>query len=63
MKRELKVHICFDCANMFTRYRKAHPDEKGTESAGFAIEASLVMYRKAHPDEKGTERRNPLRGF
>ena len=41
---------------MISLNRKAHPDEKGTESLmGQSAEAEK-MNRKAHPDEKGTER-------
>ncbi len=37
--------------------RKAHPDEKGTESfTRSLIENGDLLSRKAHPDEKGTER-------
>ncbi len=56
MKRELK-ECSFSLCPVDLQYRKAHPDEKGTESG-----SSLVMgdgtlkNRKAHPDEKGTER-------
>jgi len=38
-------------------HRKAHPDEKGTESwKGSPPSKMFLPYRKAHPDEKGTER-------
>jgi len=35
--------------------RKAHPDEKGTESCIGIGTRLLDLDRKAHPDEKGTE--------
>ena len=35
--------------------RKAHPDEKGTESKFLLSLGFLFLHRKAHPDEKGTE--------
>ena len=39
-------------------HRKAHPDEKGTESKhGAGANAINKVDRKAHPDEKGTERK------
>ncbi len=39
--------------------RKAHPDEKGTESLQGDPSPHHSTGRKAHPDEKGTESRPP----
>ena len=56
MKRELKVHLVIVYMVNGKSNRKAHPDEKGTESFTLTlISGSRYAYRKAHPDEKGTE--------
>jgi len=56
MKRELKARICPSERPGFRQNRKAHPDEKGTESLrDLFFNESGSYYRKAHPDEKGTE--------
>ena len=55
MKRELKVHVLL-IARVISDHRKAHPDEKGTESYGWGgTYRDSILHRKAHPDEKGTE--------
>jgi len=57
MKRELKDHNGCACYLTFWVYRKAHPDEKGTESMlPLNCRSPFLVDRKAHPDEKGTER-------
>ncbi len=57
MKRELKGSIVTLESSIAARYRKADPDEKGTESCEPApvLLLSHLLYRKADPDEKGTE--------
>ena len=57
MKRELKVVCLYQSLCSWLYNRKAHPDEKGTESlCCFDDLHELRGHRKAHPDEKGTER-------
>ncbi len=57
MRRELKVEEIRKVGRDDWRGRKAHPDEKGTESVKFFRPLWLHTFcRKAHPDEKGTER-------
>ena len=54
-KRELKAPHLLAGTPQPSRDRKAHPDEKGTESCFPRKRELLQLYRKAHPDEKGTE--------
>ena len=54
MKRELKGKTA-DAGVSERTHRKAHPDEKGTESHEPSIARRVQFHRKAHPDEKGTE--------
>jgi len=54
MKRELKAEAQ-RIIRSENKDRKAHPDEKGTESQLLLGLAQEVHHRKAHPDEKGTE--------
>ena len=62
MKRELKAWIFETGMVAVLGYRKAHPDEKGTESPYFAVfQINAVPHRKAHPDEKGTESFSPFK--
>ena len=58
MKRELKAHSVYGRVFALHPYRKAHPDEKGTERATSSCfsDSEAKVNRKAHPDEKGTER-------
>ncbi len=54
MRRELKETRKDSSGNLVRR--KAHPDEKGTESDHRAFLGLVyLLRRKAHPDEKGTE--------
>ena len=63
MKRELKGDDIRQGRNLVRGDRKAHPDEKGTESRMPTwIIWSGLRYRKAHPDEKGTERASSAAG-
>ena len=56
MKRELKAECSPAPTTVQLENRKAHPDEKGTESIySMGWLAADVDNRKAHPDEKGTE--------
>ena len=55
MKRELKGALS-DFKASPGAYRKAHPDEKGTERNFYLLHLAWKRDRKAHPDEKGTER-------
>ena len=57
MKRELKGDIP-ETMSSSSVHRKAHPDEKGTESLNTRTSDVYLHHRKAHPDEKGTERYN-----
>ncbi len=58
MKRELKATDS-RVSIRYMRYRKADPDEKGTERTFCAASPSKKwsLNRKADPDEKGTESR------
>ncbi len=56
MRRELKVDVEEIPIPSRDYGRKAHPDEKGTESSqGLLFHLITGTRRKAHPDEKGTE--------
>ena len=55
MKRELKDDTVLGVSPTFFLSRKAHPDEKGTESDLRCLLGFPALGRKAHPDEKGTE--------
>jgi len=54
MKRELKDRLG-KSRYVLIWNRKAHPDEKGTESGFDRSHRQPRIHRKAHPDEKGTE--------
>ncbi len=55
MKRELKDQLPHLMMMVGQQNRKAHPDEKGTESHVGLSKILICENRKAHPDEKGTE--------
>ena len=65
MKRELKAFSLIASCAILQKNRKAHPDEKGTESVPpLACSVHKARNRKAHPDEKGTESQKAVRyGF
>ena len=51
-KRELKVAL-FELYRQYIHYRKAHPDEKGTESTVTdPLQSVCVLDRKAHPGKR-----------
>ena len=65
MKRELKDDHDRGLEFPYVENRKAHPDEKGTESFLWPqlLHACRRQDRKAHPDEKGTESKAALIGI